>query len=163
MNLATRITILRMLLVPFFMGCLLYWTRERSYLRYAAASCFTFACLADAVDGILARHLNQKTRLGALMDPLADKALLIAAYLGLTLIPNLPDETRVPVWLTLVVISRDLLILAGVWLIYAAQKDFERGRIFWANARPPSKCCSSLFCCGASPPNRAESWRRRPE
>ena len=125
MNLASRITLLRLILVPFFMGCLLYWTPERPFLRWAAAAAFTAACLTDAADGIVARYMRQTTRLGSFIDPLADKALLLAAYFGLAFLSNLPAGARAPVWLALIVISRDLLILAGVSLIYALQKDFD--------------------------------------
>jgi cardiolipin synthase len=69
---------------------------------------FTIAGLSDGLDGLLARCLNQKTMLGAHLDPLADKLLLVAAFVTLSIIRCIPD------WLTVIVISRDILIMLGI-------------------------------------------------
>lgn len=95
------LTFLRLLLiVPFAMAL-------HSHQYLVALMVFLFAALSDAVDGFLARHYNWQSRLGAIADPLADKALLITTYLMLTLTGVLP------VWLFWLVLSRDLLIVVG--------------------------------------------------
>ena len=124
MNLANKITVFRMILVPVFIGCLLYWDRGRPELRAAAAGIFLFACITDALDGLLARRFGQKTPLGALIDPLADKALLVSAFFALTFLPRIPEEVRLPLWLTVLVISRDLLLTAGAFVIAAVKGSF---------------------------------------
>lgn len=95
------LTFLRLLLiVPFAMA--LY-----SHQYLVALMVFLFAAASDAVDGFLARHYSWQSRLGAIADPLADKALLITTYLMLTLTGVLPD------WLFWLVLGRDLLIVGG--------------------------------------------------
>ncbi|WZF88698.1 CDP-alcohol phosphatidyltransferase family protein [Marinobacter metalliresistant] len=95
------LTFLRILLIAPFAGALL-----AGDYRWALVI-FFLAAGTDAIDGFLARHFNWRTRLGAIADPLADKALLITAYLMLTL------TSVLPVWLFMVVLGRDLLIVAG--------------------------------------------------
>lgn len=73
---------------------------------------FVLAGISDAVDGWLARALRLQSRLGALLDPLADKALLICAYVMLAVIGALPD------WLAILVVFRDVMILGGVALLW---------------------------------------------
>ncbi|ROT98342.1 CDP-alcohol phosphatidyltransferase family protein [Marinobacter sp. R17] len=95
------LTFIRVLLiVPFALA--LYEEQYR-----VALAVFLIAALSDGFDGFLARHFNWKSRLGAIADPLADKALLITAYLMLTLTGVLP------VWLFALVLGRDLLIVGG--------------------------------------------------
>lgn len=118
MNLANRISIVRVLLVPFFIACLLYYTPERDFLRLLAVSIFSIGIFTDAADGYIARNKLQRTRLGTFLDPLADKLMLTSAFLALTILDNLPDNLRVPPWVTLIVISRDILILLGISIIY---------------------------------------------
>lgn len=76
----------------------------------AALCVFVFAGLTDAVDGYLARHFGLASRFGAMLDPLADKLLMLASYLSLTWIG------AVPLWLTVMVIGRDVLIVLGAGL-----------------------------------------------
>lgn len=95
------LTFLRILLIAPFAGSLL-----TGHYRLALLI-FVVAAATDACDGFLARHFNWRSRFGAVADPLADKALLLTAYLMLTL-------TGVfPVWLFVIVLGRDLLIVAG--------------------------------------------------
>ncbi|MDY6841172.1 MAG: CDP-alcohol phosphatidyltransferase family protein [Pseudomonadota bacterium] len=95
------LTFLRMLLIVPFAGALLAGDYRWALLV------FFLAAGSDGVDGFLARHFGWRSRLGAIADPLADKALLITAYLMLTL------TTVLPVWLFLLVLGRDLLIVVG--------------------------------------------------
>jgi len=80
--------------------------------RYAAIAVFFIASISDALDGYLARHWNQRSALGALLDPVADKLLLLAALVTLGLVP-LDHLRSFPVWFTAIIISRDALLLGG--------------------------------------------------
>ena len=124
MNAPNKISILRIVLVPLFIGFLIYWNPERDLSRTAFAV-FFLACLTDAVDGFLSRRLRQITRLGALIDPLADKLLLTSAYLGLGFLANIPEPFRLPPWLAILVVSRDAVLVAGAFLITALSGRFE--------------------------------------
>ncbi len=117
-SLANKISILRILLVPFFVACLFYYRPAREWLRYAAAGLFLIGAVSDAVDGYLARAQGQWTRLGTLLDPLADKLMLLTAFLSLAAIPTIPDDLRVPAWVVITVVARDLFLLAGSGVVY---------------------------------------------
>ncbi|MFH7319496.1 CDP-diacylglycerol--glycerol-3-phosphate 3-phosphatidyltransferase [Desulfurivibrio sp. D14AmB] len=105
MNIPNLITVIRILLVPVLAIFLL----EEQY-GYALLI-FIIAGVSDGLDGFLARLLKQKTRLGAILDPLADKALLITSYIILAVVGVIPQ------WLTVLVVSRDLIILAGFGIL----------------------------------------------
>jgi cardiolipin synthase (CMP-forming) len=123
MTWATRITILRLILVPVFVTFIITYTdtdpREEVW-RYAAIAVFMLASISDAVDGYLARHWNQGSALGALLDPIADKLLLFAALVTLSLIP-LGHLRPFPIWFPAIIISRDALLLGG----YCVLRHFE--------------------------------------
>ncbi len=125
MNLPNRLTVLRVVLVPVFVTALAYWTPERDFCRVLALTVFLAACVTDALDGWIARRTGQKTRLGSLIDPLADKILLTSAYLAFALLPGIPSSAHLPVWLTVVVISRDLLLVTGAAIIFMMQNRFD--------------------------------------
>ena len=117
MSLANKLSIFRILLVPVFVVCLLYYRPGQSeWLRWLAAALFIVGVLTDAVDGYVARAERQATRLGAILDPAADKLFLVTAFLCLSLISSLPESCRLPAWVPIVVISRDLVIVCG-WLV----------------------------------------------
>ena len=101
MNIPNLITVIRILLVPLLAIFLL----EEQY-GYALLV-FIIAGVSDGLDGFLARLLKQKTRLGAILDPVADKALLVTAFVILAVIEVIPR------WLTVLVVSRDLIIVVG--------------------------------------------------
>ena len=117
MSLANKLSLFRILLVPAFVLCLMYYRPgESEALRWWAATLFLIGVVTDAVDGYVARAERQATRLGAILDPAADKLFLVSAFLCLSLISSLPVSMRLPPWITIVVISRDLLIVSG-WLL----------------------------------------------
>lgn len=117
MSLANKLSLFRILLVPVFVICLLYYRpAESEWLRYLAAGLFLIGILTDAVDGYVARAERQATRLGAILDPAADKLFLVTAFLCLSLISTLPESSRLPAWVPIVVLSRDLIIVCG-WLV----------------------------------------------
>jgi cardiolipin synthase len=102
----TQITLVRLLLVPFVAMSILYH-------RYGLALLiFTVSGVSDLLDGLLARTLKQKSRLGALLDPMADKLLLSTSFLLLTL-PASKLNVAIPLWLTVVVFGRDIMIVVG--------------------------------------------------
>ena len=116
---SNKITISRILTVPFFVLALLYYSPERDYLRLIALGLFLFAVISDVIDGDLARRRQEETRIGAILDPLADKILLISAFLCLYKIGHLLPVIRFPLWLIVAVISRDFILLVGSIIIYA--------------------------------------------
>ena len=103
---ATKIPLGRLLLIPVFVACLAY---RRPGLALAA---FLVASLADAVDGYLARHRGETTSLGALLDPAADKLLILSAYAFMGLIGALPF------WLAALVVGRDIVLSLGYAALY---------------------------------------------
>lgn len=122
MNIANKITILRVLLTPFFVGLALYYRPDKDYLRYIALCVFSIAVLTDALDGFLARFLKQKTTLGTIMDPIADKLLLITAFISLTV---WNASIKLPLWLPIIVVSRDIIIVIGVLVIFLVHGDVK--------------------------------------
>jgi len=120
MTTANKITIVRILLVPFFVVEVLNYVGQGRELHHVLAiAAFLAASVCDGVDGYIARRYNQRSELGAILDPLADKLLLVAGIVLLSLhheqyLPHLP------LWLTATVISRDVLLLIGMVVIYYA-------------------------------------------
>ena len=133
MTWATRITILRLILVPVFVTFIITYddTDPRQEVwRYAAIGVFLLASISDAVDGYLARHWNQGSALGALLDPIADKLLLFAALVTLSLMP-LGHLRPFPIWFPAIIISRDALLLVGYCVLRHFQVPMEI-RPHWA-------------------------------
>ena len=117
MTTANKITILRILLIPFFVVEVLYYVREGHEIhRLLALISFALASICDGVDGYVARHYNQRSELGAILDPLADKLLLVSGIVVLSF-DHAPYLGSVPLWLTGTIIGRDTLILTGLLLI----------------------------------------------
>lgn len=125
MSLANKITIVRILLIPFFVTCFIYYTPTRDYLRFIAFAIFTISVLTDAIDGYIARTYYQKTKLGTMIDPMADKLLILSAFLCLSLTSTLPESFRMPPWVSVTVISRDVLIALGFLIIHILKGEIE--------------------------------------
>ncbi|MCI0535054.1 MAG: CDP-diacylglycerol--glycerol-3-phosphate 3-phosphatidyltransferase [Verrucomicrobiales bacterium] len=122
MTTANKITIFRILLVPFFIVQVLYYAdapndAAREWYRLAALLTFALAALSDALDGYIARRYNQRSELGAMLDPLADKLLLVSAIVLLSR-HDKPSLDRIPFWLTMTVIGRDVILLLGLIIIH---------------------------------------------
>jgi CDP-diacylglycerol--glycerol-3-phosphate 3-phosphatidyltransferase len=116
MTTANKITIFRILLIPFFVVEVLYYMKTGNELhRLVAILAFGIAAICDGVDGYIARRYNQRSELGAILDPLADKLLLVSGIVLFSL--NNPHLGTIPLWLTGTVIGRDLLILTGMVVI----------------------------------------------
>ena len=117
MTTANKITILRILLIPFFVVEVLYYVKAgHDVYRIVALLTFFVAAICDGVDGYIARHYNQRSELGAILDPLADKLLLVSGVVLLSF-DHGPMIGQVPLWLTGTIIGRDLVILIGMVVI----------------------------------------------
>lgn len=104
MNLPNKLTVLRVLLIPFFVAALLWDGGESMALRYGAAGIFVVASLTDLLDGKIARKYNLVTNFGKFMDPLADKLLVCSALICLI------ELGEIPAWMVIVIISREFII-----------------------------------------------------
>ncbi len=118
LTLANKITIARILAVPFFITAILYYSPEKDYWRLIALGIFLFAEISDIIDGYIARTYAQATQLGAILDPLADKILLICAFVCLFQIGKLFPVMNFPPWLIVAVISRDIMLIVGCVVIF---------------------------------------------
>jgi cardiolipin synthase len=112
MTIPNLITSIRIILTPVFVIYLI----QDDFLP--AMVVFIIAGISDGADGLIARVFNQKSTLGAYLDPLADKLLLVAAFIVLA------ARGFVPPWLTVIAISRDVLILLGTLILFLVQSDF---------------------------------------
>ncbi len=109
---ANQLTLLRLALVPVFALCMIYDKPGWALLVFAAAA------VTDMLDGLVARWFRQQTTLGAWLDPMADKLLLLTMFIMLTL--PFGQSNRLPIWLTVVVISRDVGIILTVAIVNLA-------------------------------------------
>lgn len=127
---ANKVTIGRILIVPFFIATVLYMSPEREYLRWIALGLFMAAVISDIVDGYIARTRGQKTKAGAILDPLADKILLISAFICLYIKRGQFDDLSFPLWFVVAIISRDVILLLGSMLIQVVtgKLDIEANR-----------------------------------
>jgi cardiolipin synthase len=110
---ANQLTITRMLLIPLFVILLLYGYRGWALVTFFAAA------LTDLLDGLIARWTGEKTTLGTWLDPMADKLLLVTMFVVLTL-PDVGGPNRLPLWFTILVISRDVAIVLTVAVVNLA-------------------------------------------
>ena len=113
LNVPNVLTLARILLTPLFIICLIRGAYQ------AALAIFILAGVTDGLDGLLARVLNQRTSLGAYLDPVADKFLLISAFVALAI------QRMIPAWLTVVVISRDLVIFIGIAILELSKVNYR--------------------------------------
>ncbi len=125
MNFANKISTFRILSVPFFVACLIYYTPERGYLRFVALGIFILGMISDAVDGYIARKSKEKSKVGVILDPLGDKLLLMSAFVCLYLIYKFPVGIRFPLWVTLIVISRDIIIMLGAVVMFVVKHEIN--------------------------------------
>jgi cardiolipin synthase len=127
MTTANKITIVRILMIPAFVTMAIYYGESikrgdpQEWMRFTAIAIFLVAAVSDGLDGYVARHYNQRSSLGVILDPLADKGLLLSGIITLS-ISNWseidPDYGRFPAWFPVLVISRDAVILVGAMILY---------------------------------------------
>jgi CDP-diacylglycerol--glycerol-3-phosphate 3-phosphatidyltransferase len=114
---ANKLTVARIFCVPVFISTVLYYSPDKDYLRFIALGVFLAAVLLDALDGYVARRFHQETAAGAVLDPLADKVLSISAFICLYKVGVLFTTVRLPIWLVVTVISREVVLLLGAMVI----------------------------------------------
>lgn len=120
MNFANKISTFRILSVPFFLASLVY-SNGKEYLRFVALGIFLLGVLSDAVDGYIARKSKQQSKAGLILDPLGDKMLLMTAFICLAFINNF--SIKFPLWIAIIVLSRDIIILIGALVIYIVKQN----------------------------------------
>jgi cardiolipin synthase len=113
MSIPNVITLIRIVLIPWFAILLINGSLNQAFWVFAGAA------LSDMLDGLVARSFSQKTLLGAFLDPIADKMLLSTAYVSLAVLKE------IPVWLSVIVISRDVVILVGISILFLNHVQFE--------------------------------------
>ncbi len=124
MTLASKITLSRILLVPVFAVLAIYYGisieegHPEEWLRVSALAVFVTAAASDGLDGWIARRFNQRSRFGAIIDPIADKSLLLTALVTLSFVDWGPGGWGIPLWFAAIVIVRDVIIVGGVAVLH---------------------------------------------
>jgi CDP-diacylglycerol--glycerol-3-phosphate 3-phosphatidyltransferase len=114
MNIANRITFSRILIIPIFLFVFFF---QFKYHLLVAGVIFFLSGLTDLFDGYIARTYNQVSKLGRLLDPLADKLTMISVFVALAI------NQLIPVWVLIIVMAREGIILAGAVLVYSRGED----------------------------------------
>jgi CDP-diacylglycerol--glycerol-3-phosphate 3-phosphatidyltransferase len=127
MTTANKITVVRILMIPVFVTLAIYYGQSiqrgepLEWQRFAAIVVFLVAAVSDGLDGYVARHYNQRSALGVILDPIADKGLLLSGVITLS-ISNWSDVDpgygKFPVWFPVLVITRDAVILVGATVLH---------------------------------------------
>lgn len=115
MTIANQITAARLVVIPFFLGCVLEYEPEKESLRYVAFGLLSAAAASDIVDGIIARRYHQISRLGKRLDPLADKLLINLGFIFLA--ANQHFNPGIPLWVPPIILARDVYIVLGAYFI----------------------------------------------
>lgn len=133
---ATRITLLRILLIVPFVSCMLKINdahislESRSVLRYVAVTIYVFMAISDGLDGYLARRRRQVTRFGAFLDPLADKLLVTSACLLLVSQRGHVGDFLLPPTVVVFIIGKDLFLLMGFTIVYLVTSRIHIAPVF---------------------------------
>jgi CDP-diacylglycerol--glycerol-3-phosphate 3-phosphatidyltransferase len=127
MTTANKITVVRILMIPAFVTMAIYYGESikrgqpLEWQRFAAIAIFIVAAVSDGLDGYVARRYNQRSSLGIMLDPIADKGLLLSGIITLSLTSwseGAPKNGQFPVWFPVLVISRDAILLVGTLVLY---------------------------------------------
>ena len=137
MNLPNRITMLRIILIPFFVFFML--TDMIPYSKYIAAIIFIIASLTDTLDGYLARKYQMVSNFGKFIDPLADKLLVCSALVCFVALPDNP----MPAWVVIIIISRDFII-SGFRLV-ASDSGVVIAASWWGKIKTVVQMVMSVF------------------
>ncbi len=116
LTLPNLLSVFRILLVPVFLWSLL------SRKAFEALLIFFLAGLTDVLDGFTARIWHQRSKLGTILDPAGDKLLMVTSYVVLSM-SSVASPNFIPIWLTLVVFARDLLIVTGAFIAYLSWRQ----------------------------------------
>jgi len=125
MNLADKLSTTRIILIPIFVSLLIY-SKSYPYLRSIATGVFVLAILSDFFDGLAARIRKEKSEIGQIIDPLADKLLLMTAFISLYLL-----KFDIYLWVVLIVVSRDLIILIGFTILHFLKIEITIAPSVW--------------------------------
>ncbi len=127
MTTANKITIVRILMIPVFVTLAIYYGQSiqrgeaEEWQRFAAIAVFLLAAVSDGLDGYVARRYNQRSSLGVILDPIADKGLLLSGIITLS-ISNWsktdPEFGQFPAWFPVLVITRDAVIVVGAVILH---------------------------------------------
>ena len=127
MTTANKITVIRILMIPVFVTLAIYYGESiqeggpQHWMRFTAIAVFLLAALSDGLDGYVARRYNQRSSLGVILDPIADKGLLLSGIITLS-ISNWsqvdPHYGKFPAWFPVLVITRDVVIVSGSLLLH---------------------------------------------
>ena len=123
MNLPNKLTVLRVILIPFFVVSLMIENGANQTFRYVAAAIFIIASLTDMLDGKIARKYNLVTNFGKFMDPLADKLLVCSALICLIQLGQLPA------WMVIIIVSREFIISG--FRLGAAEQGIVIAASYW--------------------------------
>jgi CDP-diacylglycerol--glycerol-3-phosphate 3-phosphatidyltransferase len=169
MTTANKITITRIILIPFFVGMVLYYVNDgREVYRHLAIAAFILCSASDALDGWVARRFNQRSELGTILDPLADKLLLVSGIVLLSF-NHEPRLEQLPLWLVMTIASRDIILMIG-WIVIRTTTGQVRVRphmmgkvatvlqmavVFWVllklhNSWLDMVCAATALCTGVS-------------
>ena len=127
MTTANKITVVRILMIPAFVAMAIYYGESvkrgqpLEWQRFTAIIIFILAAVSDGLDGYVARHYNQRSTLGVILDPIADKGLLLSGIITLSLTnwsEIEPESGKFSVWFPVLVISRDAILLVGTLVLY---------------------------------------------
>lgn len=124
LNWPNRISLMRLLMVAPFV-VLIKNHQQWPAARHAALAIFAVMAISDMLDGVLARRMEARTRLGAILDPLADKVLVICAVVLLSLPDSIIRAAPVPDWVVVFVVGKDLWVIIGFIVIYLVTDRFR--------------------------------------
>ncbi|MCP4652533.1 MAG: CDP-alcohol phosphatidyltransferase family protein [Candidatus Omnitrophica bacterium] len=131
MNLADKISALRIALVPVFVSLLVY-SCSTPFLINIAVAVFILAVLSDFLDGLVARIRKEKSDIGQIIDPVADKLFLFASFFSLYLLrDSLPLAYKMPLGIVLAAAGRDVVVLSGLLTLYILKKDVNIAPSVW--------------------------------
>lgn len=142
MNVANKISTFRILSVPFFIASLIYYNSSREYLRFIALLIFILGVISDAVDGYIARKSKIQSKAGLILDPLGDKLLLMSAFICLSFLDDF--TITFPLWVTFIVISRDVIIILGTIVIYVVKQNIEVFPTRWGKFSTVFQMCAVI-------------------
>jgi CDP-diacylglycerol--glycerol-3-phosphate 3-phosphatidyltransferase len=142
MNIANKISTFRILSVPFFIASLIYFNSSREYLRFVALFIFLLGVISDAVDGYIARKSKLQSKAGLVLDPLGDKLLLMSAFICLSFLDDF--TITFPLWVTFIVISRDIIIILGTVVIYIVKQNIEVFPTRWGKLSTTFQMCAVI-------------------
>jgi cardiolipin synthase len=127
MTTANKITVARILMIPAFVTMAIYYGQSiqshapQEWMRFTAILIFLVAAASDGLDGYVARHFKQRSSLGVILDPIADKGLLLSGIITLSISnwsESDPDYGKFPIWFPVLVITRDAVILLGAVILH---------------------------------------------